>query len=136
MCQHVAAQRNVCVQGAGSADAQDVQGLVHGLDFAGLEVHVGQGVQLGHDDVDIVRADAMGQRGDALAVALAGDGNEFTGFVTEFYVCEVFSDHVHAGRIADHDDVICQFFGFQMDVKHGTVAIDDEFRFRDSHSIN
>ena len=104
--EHVTAQRNVCVQGAGGADTEDIQRLVHGLDLARGEVHVGQGIQLGHDDVDVVRADTVRQRGDTLSVALAGDGNEFAGFVAEFDVCKIFADHVHAGRVSHHDDIV------------------------------
>ena len=115
------------MQGAGGDDAEDVEGLVHGLYLAGFEVHIGQGVELGHHDVDIVRADAVGQRRDALSVAFAGNGYEFTGFVAEFDICQVFSDHVHAGRVSHHDDVVGQFFGFQVNVKHGTVAVDNQF---------
>jgi hypothetical protein len=73
----IGAERNVRVQGAGGADAEDVQGPVHGLHLTGGKVDVRQGVQFGHDNVDVVGADAMRQDGDALAHPLSGDGDEF-----------------------------------------------------------
>ena len=130
----ITAQRNVCVQGAGSADAQDVQRLVLRLHFPGGEVYVGQGVQLRHDDVDVVRADAVGQHGDALAVVAAGYRNEFAGGVAEFHVLQVFGNHVHAAGVSHHDNIVCQFLRLDVDVENGTVGIDDEFGFRDSHN--
>ena len=134
VCQHVAAQRDVCVQGAGGADAQDVEGAVLRLYLAGFEVHVGQGVQLCHHNVNVVRANPMGQGGDALAIVFAGYGDEFTRGVAELDVCQVFGNHVHAGRIAHHNYVIGQFLRFQVNVEHGAVAVDNKFRFRNSHS--
>ena len=46
--------------------------------MAGLEVDVCQGIQLIEDDVDIVRADAVADDGDALALVRARDGVELT----------------------------------------------------------
>ena len=57
--QDIGTQRDIGVKGAGSADAQDLEGPVLRLYFAGGEIHVSQGVQLGHHDVDIVRSDAV-----------------------------------------------------------------------------
>ena len=84
--QHIAAQRNVCVQGTGSTNAQDVEGTVYWLNLARFEVHIGQGIQFRHNNVNVVRADTMGQGGNALAIVLTGYGDEFTGFVAEFDV--------------------------------------------------
>ena len=133
MREDVGAEGNVRVQGAGGADTQDVQGLVHGLDLAGGEIDVGEGVQLGHHDVDVVGADAMGKEGDALAVPPAGDGDELAGGVPEFDVFQHFGDHVDPAGVAHEDDVVGQFFRLEVDVEHGAVAVDDEFGFRDSH---
>ena len=75
----------------------------------------------------------MGKDGDALAVPPARDGDELAGGVPEFDVFQQFGDHVDAAGVAHEDDVVGQFFGLEVDVEHGAVAVDDEFGFRDSH---
>ena len=136
MGEDIGAERNVRVQGAGGADAEDVQGLVHGLHLAGGEIDIRQGVEFGHDNVNIVGADAMRQDGDAFPVPLSGDGNEFAGSVAELDLVQQVRDHVHAAGVAHEDDVVGQFFRLQMDMEGGAVAIDNEFRFRDSHGCS
>ena len=115
------------MQGAGGTDPDDVESLVLGLDLTGLEVYVCKGVKLGHHDVDIVGADAVGEGRDAFAVALARDGNEFTRLVTELYVLEVLSYHIHPGGVSHHDDIVGQFLGLEVDVEYGAVTVDDKF---------
>ena len=73
MGKDIAAKRNVCVKGAGSADTEDIQGLVHRLHLTGFEIHVCQGVKLRHHNVNIVRADTVGQRRNALSVTFSGN---------------------------------------------------------------
>ena len=122
----VAAQGNVGMQGAGGADPEDIQAAVHGLHLAGFKVHVGQGVQLRHHDVDIVRADAVGQRRDAFSVVFAGDGDKLTGGVAALDVGEEIGQHVHAAGVSHHDDVVGQLFGLQMNMESGAVSVNNE----------
>ena len=100
---------------------------MNGLYLTGFEIYVCKGVQFRHHNIDIVRADAVGDGGDALAVALTCNGHEFTGLMTEFNVCEIFTNHVYAGRVSHHDHIVCQFFRLQVNMKYGTVSVDDEF---------
>ena len=104
-----------------------------GPDLPGDEIDVRQGVQLGHHDVDVVGADAMGQDGDTLAVPPSGDGDELAGGMPELDIFQQFGDHVDPAGVAHKDDVVGQFFRLQVNVEHGAVAVDDEFGFRDSH---
>lgn len=52
------AERNVGLHRAAGSDAQDGERPVFFLWLAGREVNVGERVQLGHHDVDVVGADA------------------------------------------------------------------------------
>ncbi len=124
------------MQGARGADAEDVQGPVHGLDLPGGEIDVGQGVQFGHDDIDVVGADAVGQYGDTLAVAFARHGYEFTGGVAEFQLVQQVRDHVHAARVAYKDHIVSQFLRLKVDMERGAVSVDDEFRCRNAHDCS
>ena len=68
---------NICLQGAGGADADDVEGAQIFPDFAGLEVDIGEGIQFVDDDVDIIGSDAGGEDGEAFGTDITGMGNEF-----------------------------------------------------------
>jgi hypothetical protein len=56
--------------------------------------------------------------------------------VTEFHFVQQVRDHVDAAGVAHEDDVVGQFFRLQVDMEGGAVAIDNEFRFRDSHGCS
>ena len=73
---NVGADRSLVLQAARGADAYEGQLTEGVLLLAGLEVDVRQGIQLIEDDVDIVRADAVADDGDALALVRACDGVE------------------------------------------------------------
>ena len=98
---------------------------------AGLEVDVGKGVEFGHHDVDVVGTDAVGESGDALAAAGAGDGVELAGLFVEFDAVEMLGDGAYAARVAHHYDDVGEVFGQDMEMEHGPVIVDDEFRAGD-----
>ena len=123
------------MEGAGGADADDIEGAVLFLDLAGGEIDIGQRIQFGHDDVDVVRSDAVGKDGDALAVLPARDGDELAGGVAELDVLQEVGDHVNPAGVADHDDVVGQFFRLEVDMERGAVPVDDQFGFRYSHGF-
>ena len=126
---HVASQRNIGMQGTGSADPEDIEGAVLRLYLAGFEIHIGQGVQLCHHDVYIVGADSVGQGGDALSLVLAGNGNELTVRIAALDVREMVCQDVYTAGVSHHDHIVCQLFRLHMEVKDGSVSIDDKFRF-------
>ena len=105
------------------------------LYLAGGEIDIGQGVKLGHDDVDIVSTDAGGQKGDPLSVVFAGDGYELAGLMAELLVLKESGSHVHTAGIAEYNDPVCKLFRPQMDMECGTVSVDDQFRLRYSHIL-
>ena len=73
---NVGADRSLVLQPARGADAYEGELTEVVLLLAGLEVDVRQSIQLIEDDVDIVRADAVADDGDALALVRARDGVE------------------------------------------------------------
>ena len=73
---NVGADRSLVLQSARGADTYEGELTEGVLLLAGLEVDVRQGIQLIEDDVDIVRADAVADDGDALALVRACDGVE------------------------------------------------------------
>lgn len=72
----------------------------------GLEIDVDEGVQLGHDDVDIVGADARGENGNALALIGAGEADELTIGVLALDGVEELLNHRNTTRVANEDDFI------------------------------
>ena len=59
VAQDITAQRNVGTDCAAGADAEDGQAAMSQFGEAGIEIDIGQGVELGHHDVDVVGADAV-----------------------------------------------------------------------------
>ena len=93
-------------------------------------------LRFGHHDVDVVGADAVGKGGDAPAVVGAGDGVELPRTLVELDGVEVRGDGAHAARVAHHEDNVGEVFGQDMEMEHGTVVVDDEFRAGDRLAIH
>ena len=125
--QHIASQRNIGMESTGSADSEDIEGAVLGLHLAGLEIYIGEGVQLCHHDVYIVRADAVGHRGDALSLVFTGYGDELTVSVAAFDIRQIICQDVYPAGVSHHDHVVCQMFRLHMQVKNGSVSVDNQF---------
>ena len=130
------AERNVRLYGPAGSYPQDCQCPVFLFRLACGEVHIREGVQLGHHDVDVVRSDSGRQHGDSLAVVFSGCGDELPWLVTELDVGKESGDHIDSSRVADENDDVSQLFRFQMDVERWPVIIDDKFRFCYSHNMN
>ena len=99
------------LKAAAGADAHAGQRTVLRILLACLVVDIGQRVQLGHHDVDIVAADAVALAGDALAAVGAGDGVELAALHLTFHRVEVCGHGVHATRVTDEDDLVSELFG-------------------------
>ena len=115
------------MQGTGSADPEDIEGAVLRLYLTGFEIHIGQGVQLCHHDVYIVGTDSVGQGGDALSLVLAGNGNELTVRIAALDVREMVCQDVYPAGVSHHDHIVCQLLRLHMEVKDGSVSVDDKF---------
>lgn len=70
------AKVEILLKGAGSADTHDVESAMLRALAARSEVDIGEGIELGHHDLDIVGADAVRDSHDRLAVISAADGME------------------------------------------------------------
>ena len=115
------------MQAAAGADAHQFQLAQFRFYFAGVEVDVGQRVQLVHHDVDVVAPYAGAHHRDALAPAGAGDGVELAALHLVLARVEVPGHKGHAPRVAHQDDFVGQPFGPDVEVEHGTIVVDDEF---------
>ena len=128
-------ERDFRLDGAAGAYPQDVESTVLGLDLAGLEIDVGEGVELGHHDVDVVGADARREHREPLSAAAAGHPHELPRGASGLDLVEQGDEHLHAAGIADEYHVVGKLVGTDVDVEYRTVAVDDKFRFRDSHDF-
>ena len=61
------------------------------------------------------------------------DGDKLPGGVAEFQVGQILRNHVDPAGVSDHDDGIGQLFRPDVDMERGTVRVDDQFRFGNSH---
>ena len=102
----------------------------------GLEIDIDEGVQLGHDDVDIVGSDARGEDGNALALIGAGEADELTICVLALDGVEELLNHRNTARIANKDDFIGELSGLDMEVENRAVGIDNELRIGDRGFIH
>ena len=56
---------------------------------------------------------------------------EFTGLLVDLDGVELLSDEGYAFRVAHQDDGVGQVFGKDMEMEHGAIIVDDEFRSGD-----
>ena len=80
-------------------------------------VDIGQGVELVHDDVDIVAANAVALHRDALAFISTGNGVELSTLYFTLLAVEMVGNGVDASRIAHKNDSVGQLLGLQMEVE-------------------
>ena len=121
------AEGDLRLDGAAGADAQDVQRAVLGELLARLEIDVGEGIELRHHDIDVVRADAGGQDRDALPVEQPRGPDEFARSALGLDGGEIGFDHGDPAGVADEDHVVGQLFRTDVDVERGAVTVDDQF---------
>ena len=83
-----------------------------GFLLAGLEVDIGQGVDLVHDDVAVVGSDTGGDTGDTFTLITAGDGVELTRLYVALYTTFVKEGcyHVNTVLVTHEDDLVGQEF--------------------------
>ena len=118
----------VFLQRAGCTDAHYVERAVLGFDGTRVEVDVGQGVKLGHHDLDVVGTDAVADAHYGLALVRAADGMELARLHVIIHCVEQRAYHSDASRIAYENDVVAQLVGTKMDVERASVPVDDQFR--------
>ena len=105
------------LQTATGTDTNHGQGAVLGFLLTGVVVDICQCVELVDNDVDVVTADTVTLSGDALAFVHTGNGVELTGRNLVLYAVEVGSNGVHATRVTNEDNLVCQKLGLQMKVE-------------------
>jgi len=123
------------LQGPGGAEADDIEGSEGGLDLAGIEVDIGEGIEFVDDDIDIIGADAGGEDGEAFLADEAGMGDELAVLGPDLDGIEVFADLLYAVGIADGDDGAGNLLGAKIEVIDGATGVDDQFRFGDAAHI-
>ena len=100
------------------------------------EIDVGESVQLRHDDVAVVGADAGREGCDPFPVVPACDRHKLPVGVAELFVGQEFPDHVPPARVPDKNHCVGDLLRSQVDVERGPVGVDDKFRFRYSHGFS
>jgi len=124
---HETVDRNICLQGTGGADTDDIERSEFGFDEAGIEIDIGEGVQFIDHDIDIIGADTGGEDGEAFFAHQAGMGHEFPVLSLHFNGIEVFADLFNAVGVPDGNDGSGDLFGAEVEVVNGTPFIDDQF---------
>ncbi len=124
------------LEGARSTDTDYLESGMLVFRSTGLEIDIDKGIQLGHDDVDIVGADASGENGNALALIGAGEADELTICVLALDGVEELLNHRNTARIADEDNFIGELSGLDMEVENRAVGIDNELRIGDRGFIH
>lgn len=81
------------------------------LYFTCGKVYVSQSVKLGDDDVYVIRADAVAYAHDGLAAVGAADCMEFARLDFEVLCIKEPGNHVHAARVAAHNNAVRKLFG-------------------------
>lgn len=113
--------------GHGGTDANDLEGVMLGTYLAGLEVDVLEGIELVEDNIDIIRADAMTQGGDALALVGAGDREELARRDLTLAAIEERGYHIYTAWIATHHNLVGQLLGTKVKVEAAAIGINYQF---------
>ena len=114
------------LQSSTGADSHEVEDAEIVLDGAGLEINVGEGVDLVEDDIDVVASDTSGNNGDALTVVPARYGVEFAALDVAFHAVEMGGHGLYSSGVSDEDDLVCQLFRTDVKVEYSAVFIDNE----------
>ena len=101
---------NLFLQGSAGTDTHNVERAVLRLHLHRLQVNIGQGIQFGHHNVDVVGAHTRGERGDALSAQSARVYHQLTVLVGELHRVEIFRYIRHAPRVAHHNNIVGQIF--------------------------
>lgn len=120
--------REIGLERARSTDADYLECGMLVFRGTGLEIDIYEGVQLRHDNIDIVGADARGENGNALPLIGAGEADELTIGVLALNGVEELLNHRDTTRIANEDDFIGELSGLDMEMENRAVGIDDELR--------
>lgn len=120
-------ERYVRLDRTAGAYPQDVERAVLRLLLAGVEIHVGEGVELRHHYVDVVRAYACGEHGETLAFILSRDPDEFPGSTITLDRIEQRLEHRHPARVPYEYDIVCKLFRTDVYVERRAVRIDNQF---------
>ena len=129
------AHADVGLNGSGRPQTHQRELPLLGLLLPGLEVDVGQRVELRYGDVDVADADAGREHRHAPALVGAGNGVEFAVGRLALDMVEMFGHEGHAARVADQNDDVGQLLRTQMQVEDRPVVVDNQFGRRNgSHN--
>lgn len=106
------------LEGAGCADTYHVKGTMVRLDFASLEVDIGQSVQFVDDDIDIVGAYTVAKTHDWLAAIGATDSVKLSRLDFKGTGVEELGYHVYSSGVADEDDAVGQLLGEEVEMEY------------------
>ena len=128
---HWRAHRHIGLKSARGAYAHNVEAAVCVFHNSLLEIDVGESIEFGHHDVDIVAPYAVAQCHNRPAAVGAAYGVELA--TAHFIVAcvKVGCYHVDSARVTAYDDVVAQLVGVKVNVKYTAVGIDDHFRIGD-----
>ena len=89
-------------------------------------VDISQRIKFVDHNVDVVATDAVRLASDALAFIRTGDGMELATRYLTLLCVEMGCHSIDTGWVAYEDNLVCQLFGLQMQVKTRAVLIDNE----------
>ena len=89
----------------------------------GLEIDIGQGVQLGEHNVDVVGAHPRGNHRDTLALVGARVGDELAVLLAHLHRVQHTGYHRHTAGIAHQNDIVGQFLRVQVEMVNRAVGL-------------
>ena len=122
-----AIDRNIGLETAAGAEADDGQDGFVLVDGAGLKVDIGKGIELVEHNIDIVWTNACAHNRDAFGAYIACVGNKFAVLRTVFDRVEIFRYFVHAIGVANGDDGFGEIFACYIEVVDVSFAVNDQF---------
>ena len=122
------AQRRIRLQSSAGAYANDVERRRLFFQATGAKVYVCQCIQLVHHDVDVVTPYSRGDHADAFSAVTPRDGVKFATLHIAFARFKMGGHKRDAPGVAHQNDARGQLRGKQMQMKHGTVCIENQFR--------
>ena len=114
------------LQTATGADAHHLKLTKRRVLGASGEINIGQGIQLVDYNIYVVAPDTRREHRDALALIGACHRVKLATGHIAFHGIEMGCHHSHTSRVAHKNDFTCQLLGAKVEMKYGTIIVDDE----------
>ena len=90
-----------------------------------LEVNVGQGVHLIHNDIDVVTANTCALYSDMLSFICTCDGFELSAFYFTLLGLKMRGNKCNSARVANENNLVSELFWLNVQMENATIWVNN-----------